>query len=82
MTVTRVLSLTRKTLAAAITAVAAICLASSIGPTGTAAGHHRTDLTHATKEWKSPSTREVTLATKEWKKEWKVETSSPDTTKE
>ena len=69
MTVSRVMNLVTRTVAATIvTAVAATCLAST-GATN-AAGHVRTDVTQAkTKEWKAPSTLDVTLATKEWKTE-------------
>jgi hypothetical protein len=79
MSVTRALTLARRILtASAVTAIAATCLATSVGTSSTAAGQHRGDVTHATKEWKAPSARDVTLATKEWK----VQTSTVVTTKE
>ena len=76
MNLTNILSRTRKFLvAAAVTAVAATCVAS-----GNAADAPSNDskptLNQATKEWKArSSTKEVVVATKEWKvglktKEW------------
>jgi hypothetical protein len=77
MNVSRVLRPARKILTAvAVAVVAATCLVSA-NTTSSAAGHQRTDVAQATKEWKkSPSTSNVVMATKEWKsatpqtKEW------------
>jgi nitrous oxide reductase len=78
MNLTKMLLNTRKFLvAAAVTAVAATCVASG-NPVDAIANHTKPALNQATKEWKiaPSSTKEVVLATKEWKvdplktKEW------------
>jgi hypothetical protein len=54
---------------AAVTAVAATCLGSAGTSSSATAGHHRSDSTSATKEWKAVTTTTPvagTSKTKEW----------------
>lgn len=72
MTVSTLMSSTRKTVTAVlVTLVAATCLASA-GATTTAVGNHHADAVHAKKEWKASVKGDVVLAAAESrrKKEW------------
>jgi hypothetical protein len=53
--------------AVAVAAVAATCMVSA-GTVSAVAGHDRSGVTQATKEWKRPAAQaDLVLATKEWK---------------